>query len=313
MNRAYSEQINLMPDAIQVLKCLLLLDRPYGASYLARLLRGDSRFEVRKLYHKELEIFGSLEDLSSFRIEDLIYYLMEQGLIQVDNATFGTLTISQAGKDYLEAPKDLWAKRKSVFTGWWGYALKQVLRGLRKDAAGKLGKQPYELFSNHALQLMVRQLPNTKVALLAIPGLSELDEVLTEQLLNEIAEISGKKAIDAERGIFTRAYSPSHRKVKEMYESGFSLSEIATRRELKETTVQSYLETLHEAGMLDLKPWIEEKLEAKALYKGTEYFRSVEDSRLKPAHEVLGLDYDTLRLCRLYVQQVGEPMMRYAS
>ncbi|MEM7660219.1 MAG: helix-turn-helix domain-containing protein, partial [Bacteroidota bacterium] len=256
---------------------------------------------------------GSLEELSSFRLEDLVYYLLEQGLIEVENPTYGTLSISAAGKAYLESPQDLWAQRKTVFTGWWGYALKQVLKGLRKDAASKLGKQPYELFSNHALQLMVRKLPSSKIELQAIPGLSELDAVMTEQILNEIAEISGKKAIDAEKGIFTRANSPSCRKVKEMYESGFSVSEIATRRELKETTVQGYLEILHEAGMLDLKPWIEEKLEAKALYKGTEYFRSVEDDRLKPAHEVLGLDYDTLRLCRLYVLKVGEPLMRYAS
>jgi ATP-dependent DNA helicase RecQ len=313
MSQAYSEQVNLAAEATAILKTLLMLDRAYGAGYIARLLKADTRFEVRKAYHKELEIYGALDDYSMFRIEDMTYYLLEQGLVQVDNPNFGTLTISEAGRTFLGKPQDLWAKRKEVFTGWWGWTLKTGLRSLRKDAALKLGRQPYELFSNHSLQLMILQRPNTATELLAIPGLLAVDEMLQEQILEEIREVSGKKAVDDVRGIYTKAYSPSHRKVKEMYESGFSVEEIASRRELKASTVRSYLETLHEAGMVDLKPWIEENVEAKSLYKGAEYFRSVEDNQLKPAHEVLGLDYDTLRLCRLYVQQVSEPALRYAS
>ena len=57
-------------------------------------------------------------------------------------------------------------------------------------------------------------------------------------------------------------------------------------------------------GEIDLRPWIEKNVDSKALYKGAEYFKKVSNPKVKEAFQVLGLDYETLNLCKMYVANV---------
>lgn len=310
---SYSSEINLTHEATHILKTVMLLERPYSASYISRILVGDSRFDLRKITHKELETFGALEGISKFRLEDIIYFLIDIDLLEVLDRRYGTLKVPKAGSSWLDAPQDIMVQKKEVFTGWWGLELLLALRSIRKDAADRLGKQAYELFTNYTMACMIHELPQTEEELNQLSGLKDLEPAVKLLILSAINEIVEKKEKDALKGTYSKANSPSHRKVKDLYESGFGLEEIAERRKLQTSTVREYLFTLHEAGKLNLNPWIEQHLDPKVLYKGTEYFRSVDDRRLKPAHEVLGIDYDTLALCRHYAEKVGEPAMRYAS
>ena len=309
----FKPEINLAHELIQILKTVLLLERPYGAGYIARIVTGDSRFELRKVTHKQLETFGSLDEHSKFRIEDIVYHMIESNLLEVTDPQYGTIQITEIGRAWLNEPKDWIVNRKQVFTGWWGYELLSAIRNIRKEAAAHSGKLPYELFSNYALARIVHGLPQTEEGLREIPGMKNLDQATLLLILTAIHEIVEKKAEDAESGIHSKANSPSHRQVKDLYESGFSLEEIAQRRNLQTQTARGYLFTLHKAGKLDLNPWIEQHLDPKVLFKGTEYFRSVDDRRLKSAQQVLGMDYDTLAFCRLYAEKVGESPLEYAS
>ncbi|MEM7373704.1 MAG: RQC domain-containing protein [Bacteroidota bacterium] len=311
--KSFPTDINLQHESMQILKTVLLLDRPYSAAYISRILIGDNRFDLRKVSHKDLETFGALDAHSRFRLEDIIYYLTEEQLLEVTDPQYGTLKITDSGTQWLDNPQNMIVMRKEIFTGWWGFELLLAVRSIRKEAADRLGKQAYELFTNYTIACMIHQLPQDEQSLNALPGISQLEQAVKLLLLTAINQIVEKKEEDAVSGIHSKANSPSHRKVKDLYESGFSLEEIAERRKLQTTTVRKYLFTLHEAGKLDLNPWIEQQLDPKILYKGAEYFRSVDDRRLKPAHEVLGIDYDTLALCRHYAEKVGEPAMRYAS
>ena len=86
-----------------------------------------------------------------------------------------------------------------------------------------------------------------------------------------------------------------------LFEKGFTVEQIASQHELKTGTIQHYLLTLHQAGEIDLIPWIKDQLSTEELEKGSRYFQQHENPKLSQAFADLGLDYDTLRLCRLYV------------
>lgn len=309
----YAQKANLIHEITQILKTVLLLERNYGAGYIARIAMGDSRFDLRKAAHKHLESYGALDSLSNLRIEDIIYYLIDLDFLEVNNEQYGTIAITDEGIAWLDEPQDMHVNRKEVYTGWWGFELRMALRSIRKDAAESADKRPYELFSNHAMVRMIRELPQTEQALDELPGMKTLSQAIKLLILTAINQIIEKKEEDANSGVYTKASSPSHRKVKDLYESGFSLEEIAERRKLQTSTVLQYLFNLEKAGKLDLNPWTEQHIDPKVLYKGAEYFRSVEDRRLSAAHQVLGIDYDTLALCRNYVDRVGEPELKYAS
>lgn len=308
----YAEQkMNIRFQGIQICKTVILLEKPYAASYLARVLTGDTGIPLKDDLHQSLETFGSLNQLSRSKTEDIIYYLHDQGWLKVVSPTIGTLELTEVGQQFLQNPADLSIARKQLFRKWYQTQLGIALKSWRKQAAGQLGVSPYEVFTNHIIQLIVRQLPATEEAWQQLPGL----EALTSLQLAEIKEIVQlcirKKVQDEETGIYTKAYSPSHRKIKELYQAGFSLDEMAHRRKLKPSTVSNYLTHLHMAGEIDLKPWIETHLTHEDLHKGVSYFRSAKDRRLKTAHQTLALDYETLRWCQTYTAQVLESEEAY--
>lgn len=300
-DQPYSERLFALTEpAICLLKTLLYLERPYSASYLGRICQGNTRYELRKITHQELETFGSLEMHTYQQITDMIYHLIDLGHIQIKDSVYGTLEITQAGEAFLQAPESLELPRKDLFAGWSYYQLMQEVRAIRTATAEAAGKAPYEIFNNHSMTLLLRQMPVDEKALREIPGMEELARATQLELLMAVTQMVHKIEENERRGgLYTRVYSPSHRKVKELFEGAFSVADIAERQGITAERVLECLYNLHQAGEIDLLPHIGKVVDAQSLHKGVEYFRQVSDQRLKPAHEVLGLDYSILKICRL--------------
>lgn len=303
---------NITQESIQILKTALLLERNYSVSYLVRIVQADDRYEFRKPLHKELETYGTLEGLPSSRIEDITHYLIEQGMLRVNNRLYGTIDITDQGRDYLSDPSDIEASRQDVYRGWDGVQLSIALRNMRREVAEQSGKPPYEVFTNFVLSLIVRRMPATEEELRRIDGMRNLSATVKARILKETIQILNlKQRNDATGGSLQKAFSPGHRKIKDLFEGGFGVDEIARRRGVKSATIRQALAELHEAGMLDLKPWIEREVDSLTLHKGAEYFRSTHSPRIDEARQVLGYDYDILHLCRAYTSQVQEPAPVY--
>lgn len=315
MNNAQSPAIrkeNIAHEAIQILKTVMLLEQSYAASYLVRILQADERYKFRKIAHQDLETYGVLEDLRFSRLEDIIHYLSVEGFLTVKNGLYGTMDITDKGREYLENPYDLEVPRSELFRTWVQIQLDISLRSLRREQAEQSGRPPYELYTNYVMSTIARQMPATLGELEKIPGMKNLGQPLKEAILGKVQEMHALLAQnEASEGAVAKAFSPGHRKIRELFEAGFSVEDISRRRNLKPGTIRSYLADLYEAGQLDLKPWIEQEVESQTLHKGREYFKSAKSPRLNEAKEVLGYDYDVLRLCRAYANQVGEPMAAY--
>ncbi|GAB4403517.1 MAG: hypothetical protein OHK0039_02800 [Bacteroidia bacterium] len=305
------KELDITHDVIQVLKTVVLLERAYSAGYLVRLLRADAAYGLRKDAHKEIETFGILEEETYGYVDDLIHYLIREGYLKVVDPRYGTIQLSEMGTQFMNAPESIVVTPAQFRKHWYELEIMGRLRQLRKTLAEKEGKEPYELFNNFHLQQIAHEMPQTDEQLRSIPGLPSMKEGVRLLLLAEIHQVQEKKEIDDKTGVYRKASSSSHRAVQSLFESGYSLSEIARRRNMKEKSVQQYLENLHLAGKLDLRPWIEDQVDPKLLHKGSEYFKSVSQPRMKEAHEVLGLDYDVLSLCKLYAAEVREPVPSY--
>jgi len=304
---------NIAHEATHILKTVILLERSYSSSYLVRLLQADERYKFRKVAHQQIETYGVLEDLPFSRIEDIIYYLTTQGLLKVENALYGTIALTDEGETYLQAPSDMEVERATLFRGWAQIQLSIALRTIRKEAAEAGGRQPFELYTNFVLDTLVRQMPESIDSLNEVPGMRSLNMPVKEQILVEIQQIRGLIERDeASGGLLSKAYSPGHRKIRELFEAEFSIGEIARRRNLQPGTVRKYLMQMHEAGVMNLKPWIEREVDGSTLEKGAEYFRAAKSPKLEEAKQVLGFDYDTLHLCRAYAVEVNEPSLLYA-
>ncbi len=290
--------------AMQILKTVLLLDRNYSAGYIARILTADDIYGFRKDEHRQLETFGALEGENYNQLENLMGFLIRHQLLTIEDQVYGTIGISEAGTHYLSEPKPLMATRRQLSRTWYEMELIMNLRQLRREMAEERELAPYELFSNFAINRLVDVLPENSVELSQIPSMINLPEDCWSRVLEVVRDAIETKAKDeASGGLYTKAHSPSHRKAKELFDAGKSLEEIAREASWKPATVENYLLTLHKTGQINLHPWIEKMIPEKDLHRGAQYFAGAGDGRMEVAHKTLGLDYDTLRWCRLYSQE----------
>jgi hypothetical protein len=306
-------ELDIAPVAVDILKTVLLLERKYSASYIVRLLKGESRFPLRKEEHGQLETFSSHEAISFMRLTDYIYFLIDLGYLAINNPLYGTLELTTTGRGWLDKNEPLMIDRKQVHSGWCEVQLGIQLKDLRRTTAEQTGNPPYEVFNNHSLELLVRQKPQTENGLKAIPGMKQLSDSLRLMILAAITDMAEKKAKDEQTGMYAKAYSPRARKIKELHEAGFDPEEIGRRQGVDSAEVYNTLESLHIAGELDLRPWIESAVDPKDLHRAATYFKEVNSPKLNDARDVLGMEYKTLQLCRMYVSQVGEPEIEYAA
>ncbi|MDP5171697.1 MAG: HRDC domain-containing protein [Bacteroidia bacterium] len=303
--------INIRPAAEALIKTVLLLDRPYGFSYLTNITRGDDQF-LKQQAHRELETFGELEEENFGFVQDVAWYLIRAGYLTVANKQFGTISATIKGESFLEEQEKLEVEKEVLRMQWFHLLLTGELRDLRRKEAEAAGKEPYEIFTNFMMMGIARLMPADEGALRRIPGLDKIDKTLAEKILSKIANTSQEMVRDEELyGAISKAYSGSHRKVKEMFESGIEVDEIARRQNIKTNTLYGYLENLHLAGHINIKPWIEDQVDGKVLHRGTDYFKQAKSNRLTDAHDVLGLDFETLRLCRVYARPLEEPAAEY--
>lgn len=311
--QTYNRPVDMSLEVKAILKTVLLLERDYAAGYLIRVVQGDTQFALRNESHKELETFGDLQEMFFGKIENLIYFLVKKNLLEVSNEIYGNISITKAGKTYLDTPSPIMISPVQLINNWYEIQLAQSYRRLRKEIALRDGCAPYQLFTNHTLRYMIEQPPHSDEELMEFAGMDKISFEERSMILDEVNRIMALKAIDDKTGIMTKAHSRSAQAICKLYESGMSVSSIAEEREVKITTVREHLFVLHRAGFIDLKPWIEENLDPKILHKGTEYFKQAKTPLLKEAHEVLGYAYEDLRMCKLYAGQFEEVSMKYAS
>ncbi|MEO0470362.1 MAG: helix-turn-helix domain-containing protein, partial [Bacteroidota bacterium] len=293
-------QVNVAPEAVQILKTVLLLEKPYSMGYLNQLLQGDVTFGLRKDFHSEMETFGVLADVHFGKINNLISFLVREDFLEVANQSYGTLKVSAKGEKFLGDPQDLEVSEKQLRMPWYEMKLMLKLREIRKELASQTEQEPYQFFNNYGIQCIIEIMPQTEAELTAIPALTDMPIGCRKEVLTAVKEIEGQKEEDALTGVYTKAASPSHRMVKRLFIEGKGPEAIAKIRKLQASTVRNYLSNLHQAGEIDLSSWIEETVDQKVLHKVQKYFAQSGNSGLKVAHETLGVDYDTLKLCRLH-------------
>lgn len=311
MKTTDSYQVDIRPAATELIKTIMLLNRPYGFSYLLSLVRGQEDY-LKQPDHRELESFGALQNEHFGFVQDVAWHLFQTGYLELANPQYGTIQLTLKGNDFLNHSDPFMVDQKVLRMQWFHLILIGELRDLRREEAAAQRVESYEIFTNFVMMQIARKLPADEVLLRKIAGMEKASEDLVRKILEKIAAISVQMDRDEELyGAIGKAHSSGHRKLKELFEAGTEVLEIARMQNLKQNTMYWMLENLHLAGHLDLTTWIEEQLDSKVLHRGVDYFKQAKNSRLTDAHDVLGMDYPTLRMCRVYARPAEEPAAPY--
>lgn len=300
-----SNHVNISSETQEILKTILLLEQAYAANYLITIVRGRAEF-LKVEEHAEFETFESLKGRSGDYLRNVIHFLIQQSYVEVQDSMYGRLQITDKGLQFLDAPVDLPVRMRDLRMSTYDYMLLSELRQLRRTLSQKEDKAAFRIYTDYTLDRIIQEKPTDLNSLRLVPGFGMYKaNQYGSAILSVVQQVMDRKQDDDKIRLVKKIRRPSYQQVKALFESGMSEEAIARKRMVKPQTIRTTLLDLHYAGEIDLRPWIQDTLASDVLLKGSKFFEKTENARLKDAYESLGLDYDTLKLCRLYVSKLS--------
>jgi HRDC domain/RQC domain/Helix-turn-helix domain len=286
-----------------ILQTMADLGRPYGQNYIAQFVTADKFISFRQTDHCNLPTYGKLRSMNLNDAVCMIHHLIDVGYIACKEPDFITIALTDSGQAWLANPQPWTIAKNRVRYSAFEKFLRTALREHRRDTAERHERKPWEVISDYTLDRIVQSKPLNLDALSRLPG---FDTRKCEQygagFVKTVQDVIEHYEVFQRASLMQKVKSPRYQQAKKLFQENVTIPEIASVMGLKIGTVCNYLRDLHAADQVDLVPWIERNINARSLYKGTEYFERVSRPRLKEAHNTLGLDYDTLLFCQLYVQ-----------
>jgi len=310
-------------DAQKFLSCVGRTEQRFGMTHIIDVLRGANTKKIREFNHHQLSTYDIGKEYSVEEWKRLAHALLQQGFMDI-TPEYSILRLNPRSRDILRKQcdfsmpvpkKETRAKAEQEVLDPQSARLFYHLRNLRKQLADEKGVPPYVIFADTALREMAQQRPQTRehFANLSGVGSSKLEAYYT--LFT--AEIAGyceqnniplgltPSVVRKKSSIFNpSSTSVPHSRMQTLtlYEQGRTLEEIATERNLAQSTVSNHIAELIEMGEnIDVAPLIPE-----GHYQNiVDAVEQLGDGALRPLKDFLGEDYsfDEIRLVRAVMRK----------
>ncbi|WP_413303044.1 DNA helicase RecQ [Bacillus sp. 1P10SD] len=290
--------IDVTKEAQMVMSCVIRMGQRFGKNITAQVLTGSKNKKVTEMGFNHLPTFGIMKEKSSKDVSDFIEFLISQELIAIEQGQFPTLFVSLKGKEILLGKQQVY-RRETV-------QVKQVskndplfeeLREVRKQIAEREKVPPFVIFSDAALKDMCVKLPKTNEEFLQVSGVGELklQKYGLEFIQSIRAFVESNPEYQSEqvseekkpKKTAKKAVTDSHLETLKLHQSDHSIQEIAEKRDLAISTVESHLIQCAQQGLeVDFSKHIPAEY-IQLLEKAVE---EAGRDRLKPIKELLPED-----------------------
>ncbi len=273
--------------AQKALSAVYRTEQRFGLSYLIDFLRGSKSKKIR-LEHLNLKTYGVGADISKNNWYDYFKDLIQQGYIAQTGGQYPTIVLTEKSEDVLlgNTKVELFKvaekedkKEKSLVPEVSHPYIEELfaeLKKLRTKFAREEGIPPYIIFSDAALIEMATYLPQTEEEMLKISGVGDVKmEKYGVDFLEVVRDYCQENGHDSRIELKTPKRTQKKRVKKnakgestysitlEMFEDGATIEEIAGRRELTTSTVETHLVRYIPTGEVKLTDIVpEEKIES---------------------------------------------------
>jgi len=318
--------------ARKILSCVARLEQRYGVGQVVQVLRGGDTESVRRWGHDRLSVYGLLAEIPEKSLTNLVYQLVDQGLLERSPGDRPVLMLSEASIPVLRGDGEVRlveprsrpvAASRAAAESWEGVdrGLFETLRAERRRIAGERSVPPYVVFGDATLRDMARIRPTTLPAMRGVRGVGEKKladlgltfvDVVTafceeQGIETDVAVIVRPEAMTTGR---TRTKAKGVRTNKErdeamkMFGRGASIIEVVAATGRTSTTVVGYLADFIEDRKLErIDDWVHD-----AEYERVaDAVRVVGDERLRPVYEHLEghVPFDSIQLVIAHQRMLG--------
>ena len=170
--------------AQKILSCVARTEERFGVEHVAEVLLGATTERVLRWRHDRLSTHGLLKDLSRKTIVNLVFQLIDAGVLDRTDGERPVLRLNAASWDVMrgrrtvqlvEARKDKVKRTRLDVESWQDVdaALFEGLRELRRAIAAERGVPPFVIFHDTTLRELARLKPKTFAELRAVRGIGE--------------------------------------------------------------------------------------------------------------------------------------------
>lgn len=308
-----------------VLHAIMALKKAFSQEYIIDFVKGRPTDEIGQHGHKQLEEFGSGEDIDPKLWNPVIRQALIEGYISKDIDNYGLLRITAAGKRYVNNPESFMVVEDTVFNNdidedaSYGAVsaldptLLSMLKSLRKDVAEKNNLPPYVIFQDMSLDQMATSYPVTEKELGNIRGVgvgkAKRYGKPFYELINKYCE---ENEIERPDELIVKTVvkdSMKKPKIINLIDRKRSLDDIASTVGLDFEELLDEIDTIVYSGTrLNIDYCIDEELDEEDVEDIYEYFRESDTDSMEDAMDELGDTYteDQVRLVRIkFISEMG--------
>jgi ATP-dependent DNA helicase RecQ len=314
-------------DVQKLLSCVLRIRQAGGFSvglnHVADVLHGGRTEKILRWNHDKITTHGIGKDQPRTHWVDLGRQLLRHGLLAASEDRFPTVAVSHRGVEVLKKRETVMLTRAPEMPGTAARRSGEIpcdtglfdrLRELRKELAVARNVPPYVIFSDVTLRHFSRDYPLDDAALLRVPGVGEkkLDDFgrafiepirlwLVENDRQQFEPLGNAPAPPPRPTGITGGTAALS---LEAFEAGSSIPEIASSRNLTESTIENHLaQAIENGARFDVRRLYtpDEEAEMRAALDG------YDELALKPVFEQLGgrISYGKLKMFRAIEAQAG--------
>ncbi len=308
-----------------VLHAIMALKKAFSQEYIIDFVKGRPTDEIGQHGHKQLEEFGSGEDIDPKLWNPVIRQALIEGYISKDIDNYGLLRITAAGKRYVNNPESFMVVEDTVFNNdidedaSYGSVsaldptLLSMLKSLRKDVAEKNNLPPYVIFQDMSLDQMATSYPVTEKELGNIRGVGVGKAKRYGKPFYElISKYCEENEIERPDELIVKTVvkdSMKKPKIINLIDRKRSLDDIASTVGLDFEELLDEIDTIVYSGTrLNIDYCINEELDEEDVEDIYEYFRESDTDSMEDAMDELGDTYteDQVRLVRIkFISEMG--------
>ncbi len=272
--------------ARKILSCvarLNLMDQRRGVQHIVNVLRGANTEAIRNWRHDQLSTYGLLNDLAEKIVVNLVYQLIDLGLIERPGGEYPVLTPSKFAGAVLRGEEEVQlvdpqagavAKPQAAGESWEGVdrGLFEHLRNLRREIAQERAVPAYVIFGDASLRSMARIRPNKPQTFRSVHGVGEkklgdlgpqfMAAIVTYCAENELAMDQVGTGSSGPDIVVPKNSRPNPRRdqAMKMFGEGATIDVVAAATKRAQSTVFGYLaQFIEEWRPSSVAPWVDER------------------------------------------------------
>ncbi len=303
--------------AQKALSAVYRLRQSVGMNLLIDVLRGSGKREIYDRGFQHIKTYGAGRDIPFSEWQNYMLQLLNMGYIEIAHDQKNQVKLTPASERVLfenekvELVKIATVKERLETEKKRAKAkpkpqrvrdeLFETLRQLRKRLAQERGIPPYRVFSDATLEEMAANKPVTDEQMSQISGVGDRKlHLFGDYFMDSIREFVKGKGISYKGS----TYDETHDLIKE----GFTIADIAQKRNLNETTIFSHLAVLYERGEeVDISTYVSPD-EVSQVLNALKYLE--EPFKLKSIHEYFDgqISYNKIRLALAHYNKAKQDM-----